>query len=94
MSREEKQKFSRKFLCQIFKRTGGNLDTSVRPMDLVFESVTIGAYERPSLAVTIATQLSYYLLEQGLIQEGYLAGEIRLTQKGLQRCIETCRDLY
>lgn len=94
MTRDEMQKFSRKFLCQLFKKTGGNLHMSVRPVELVYESVTIGAYERPSLAVTIASHLSYYLLEQGLIQRGYLADDVRLTQKGLQRCIETCHDLY
>jgi len=93
MTKEELQRFSIKFLCQLFKKTGGNLDMSMRSAELVFESITVGAYERPSLAVIIGDHISHNLLEQGLVQKGYLAGEVRLTKEGLHKCIETCRDL-
>lgn len=94
MTKDELHKFSTKFLCQLFKKTGGNLDMSMRSTELVFESVTVGAYERPSLAASIGNHISYHLLKQGLIRKGYLADEVRLTKEGLQKCIETCRDLY
>ncbi|MGC1135853.1 MAG: hypothetical protein WA941_23715 [Nitrososphaeraceae archaeon] len=94
MTKDELHKFSTKFLCQLFKKTGGNLDMSMRSAELVFESVTVGAYERPSLAASIGNHISHHLLKQGLIRNGYLADEVRLTKEGLQKCIETCRDLY
>ena len=94
MTKDELHKFSTKFLCQLFKKTGGNLDMSMGSAELVFESVTVGAYERPSLAANIGNHISHYLLSQGLIRRGYLANEVRLTREGLQKCIETCRDLY
>ena len=67
---------------------------SVGSAELVFESVTVGAYERPSLAASIGNHISHHLLSQGLIRNGYLPDEVRLTREGLQKCIETCRDLY
>jgi hypothetical protein len=94
MTKDELHKFSVKFLCQLFRKTGGNLDMSIRSAELVFESVTVGAYERPSLAASIGNHISHHLLKQGLIRKGYLADEVRLTREGLQKCIETCRDLY
>ena len=93
MTKNELQRFSAKFLCQLFKKTGGNLDMSLGSAELVFESVTVGAFERPSLAASIGNHISHHLLKQGLIQKGYLADEVRLTREGLQKCIETCRDL-
>jgi hypothetical protein len=94
MTKDELNRFSTRFLCQLFKKTGGNLDMSMRSAELVFESVTVGAYERPSLAASIGNHISRHLLEQGLIRRGYLADEVRLTEEGLQKCIETCHDLY
>ena len=86
---DELQRYSKKFLCGLYKMAHGNLNNSVRGFDIFFKNVSPEAYERPSFGYQAANEIVLDLVRKGLI-EGETAEYIRLTQQGLDKCKEDC----
>jgi hypothetical protein len=86
---DELQRYSRKFLCGLYKMAHGNLNNSVRGFDIFFKNVSPEAYERPSLGYQAANEIVLDLVRKGFI-ERETAEYIRLTQQGLDKCKEDC----
>ena len=88
---EELEKFSIKFLCGLYRNAGGNLDQSLNSINIYFNTVSTGAYERPSYAYEAARALVLELKRKGLVETWNLDQEVRLTSEGLVKCREICR---
>ena len=46
---DELQRYSKKFLCSLYRRSHGNLNNSESSNEIFFKNVRPEAYERPSL---------------------------------------------
>jgi hypothetical protein len=86
---DELQRYSKKFLCGLYRMAHGNLNNSVRGLDIFFKNVSPEAYERPSFGYQAVNELVLDLVRKGFI-ERETAEYIRLTQKGLDKCKEDC----
>jgi hypothetical protein len=86
---DELQRYSKKFLCGLYKMAHGNLNNSVRGFDIFFKNVSPEAYERPSFGYQAVNELVLDLVRKGFI-ERETAEYIRLTQQGLDKCKEDC----
>jgi hypothetical protein len=86
---DELQRYSKKFLCGLYKMAHGNLNNSVRGFDIFFKNVSPEAYERPSFGYQATNELVLDLERKGFI-ERETAEYIRLTQQGLDKCKEDC----
>jgi hypothetical protein len=86
---DELQRYSKKFLCGLYKMAHGNLNNSVRGFDIFFKNVSPEAYERPSFGYQAANEIVLDLVRKGFI-ERETAEYIRLTQQGLDKCKEDC----
>ena len=89
-TREELDRYSLNFLCGLYKTTVGNLNQAARGVDILFKSVTAGAYERPALAFEATNEIVMELLRKGFI-EAHSIEQIRLTSKGLDKCRQDCK---
>jgi hypothetical protein len=85
----ELQRYSKKFLCGLYRMAHGNLNNSVRGLDIFFKNVSPEAFERPSFGYQATNELVLDLVRKGLI-ERETAEYIRLTQKGIDKCKEDC----
>jgi hypothetical protein len=88
-TRKELDKYSLDFLCGLYKTTVGNLNQTAKGVDILFKSVTPGAYERPALAFKATNEIIMELVNNGLV-EAYSIEQIRLTSKGLSKCKQDC----
>jgi hypothetical protein len=86
---DELQRYSKKFLCGLYRMAHGNLNNSVRGFDIFFKNVSPEAYERPSFGYQATNELVLDLERKGFI-ERETAEYIRLTQQGLDKCKEDC----
>jgi hypothetical protein len=86
---DELQRYSKKFLCGLYRMAHGNLNNSVRGLDIFFKNVSPEAYERPSFGYQATNELVLDLVLKGLI-ERETAEYIRLTQQGIDKCKEDC----
>jgi hypothetical protein len=86
---DELQRYSKKFLCGLYRMAHGNLNNSVRGLDIFFKNVSPEAYERPSFGYQAVNELVLDLVRKGFI-ERETAEYIRLTQQGLDKCKEDC----
>jgi hypothetical protein len=86
---DELQRYSKKFLCGLYRMSHGNLYNSVRGLDIFFKNVSPEAYERPSFGYQAVNELVLDLVRKGFI-ERETAEYIRLTQQGLDKCKEDC----
>jgi hypothetical protein len=86
---DELQRYSKKFLCGLYRMAHGNLNNSVRGLDIFFKNVSPEAFERPSFGYQATNELVLDLVRKGLI-ERETAEYIRLTQKGIDKCKEDC----
>jgi hypothetical protein len=68
----------------------GNLNNSIKGIDVFFKNVSTAAYERPSFGFQATNEIIQELVQKGLIERNTLE-EIRLTQKGLDKCKEDCQ---
>jgi hypothetical protein len=88
-TREELQRYSKKFLCGLYIMAHGNMNNSVRAFDVFFKNVSPEAYERPSFGDQATNEIV-----QNLIQEGFIERDtvelIKLTYKALDKCREDC----
>jgi predicted transcriptional regulator len=67
----------------------GNLNNSVKGLDVFFKNVSTEAYERPSFGYQATNEIIQDLIQKGFIERD--APEyIRLTQRGLDKCKEDC----
>jgi hypothetical protein len=89
-TREELQRYSKKFLCGLYIMANGEVNSSVRAFEVFFKNVTPEAYERPSLGYQATNEIVQNLVQNGYI-ERYTIELIKLTQKGLDKCKEDCR---
>ena len=87
---EELQRYSKKFLCGLYVMVHGNLNNSMKAFDVYFKNVSPEAYERPSLGYQATNEIVQNLIQKGFIERDTLE-DIKLTQKGLDRCKEDCR---
>jgi hypothetical protein len=86
---DELQRYSKKFLCGLYRMAHGNLNNSVRGLDIFFKNVSPEAYERPSFGYQATNELVLDLVRKGLI-ERETAEYIRLAQQGIDKCKEDC----
>ena len=86
---DELQRYSKKFLCGLYRMAQGNLNNSIRGFDVFFKNVSPEAYERPSFGYQATIELILDLEQKGLI-ERETAEYIRLTRQGLEKCKEDC----
>jgi hypothetical protein len=88
-TREELQRYSKKFLCGLYIMAYGDVNNSVRAFEVFFKNVSPEAYERPSLGYQATNEIV-----QNLVQNGYIERDtielIKLTPKGLNKCKEDC----
>jgi len=87
---EELLRYSKKFLCGLYNMAHGNLNNSVKGLDVFFKNVSPEAYERPSFGYQATDEIIQKLAHKGLIERD-TQEYIRLTQKGLDKCKEDCR---
>jgi hypothetical protein len=86
---DELQRYSKKFLCSLFRRSHGNLNNSESSNEIFFKNVRPEAYERPSLGFEAARQIVLHLLQEGFISQD-TPYYVRLTESGLEKCKEEC----
>jgi hypothetical protein len=86
---EELQRYSKKFLCGLYIMANGNLNNSIKGVDVFFKNVSTDAYERPSFGYQATNEIIQDLVQKGFIERDTLE-YIRLTQKGLDKCKEDC----
>jgi hypothetical protein len=86
---DELQRYSKKFLCGLYRMAHGNLNNSVRGFDIFFKNVSPEAFERPSFGYQATNELVLDLARKGLV-ERETAEYVRLTQKGVDKCKEDC----
>ena len=86
---DELQRYSKKFLCGLYRMAHGNLNNSVRGIDIFFKNVSPEAYERPSFGYQATNELVLDLVRKGLV-ERETAEYVRLTQQGVDKCKEDC----
>ena len=87
---EELQRHSKRFLCGLYIMAHGNVNNSIEAFDVFFENVSAAAYERPSYGYQATNEIVQDLIKKGFIERTTLEN-IRLTQKGLDKCKEDCR---
>jgi hypothetical protein len=87
---EELQRYSKKFLCGMYKMALGNVNNSIKAFDVFFKNVSAGAYERPSYGYQATNEIVQDLIQKGFVERDSLE-YIRLTQKGLDKCKGECR---
>jgi hypothetical protein len=90
---DELQRYSRKFLCGLFRMSHGNLNNSVKGFDIFFKNVSPEAYERPSFGYQATNELILDLVQKGYI-ERETAEYVKLTPEGLNKCKEDCHGYY
>ena len=67
----------------------GNVNNSIKAFDVFFENVSSEAYERPSYGYQATNEIVQDLIQKGFVERITLEN-IRLTQKGLDKCKEDC----
>ena len=85
----ELQRYSKKFLCGLYLMTHGNLNNSVRSLDVFFKSVSAEAYERPSFGLQAANEIVIHLIQEGYVERD-TPQDVRLTPRGLEKCKKDC----
>jgi hypothetical protein len=85
----ELQRYSKKFLCGLYIMSHGNLNNSVRTIDVFFKYVSAEAYERPSFGLQAAHEIVIYLIQERFVERD-TQEDIRLTLKGLEKCKKDC----
>jgi hypothetical protein len=88
-TREELQRYSKKFLCGLYIMSHGNLNNSVKAFDVFFKNVSPEAYERPSFGYQATNEIVQNLVQNELIERDGIEF-VKLTQKGLDKCKEDC----
>jgi hypothetical protein len=88
-TREELQRYSKKFLCGLHIMSHGNLNNSVKAFDVFFKNVSPEAYERPSFGYQATNEIVQNLVQNELIERDGIEF-VKLTQKGLDKCKEDC----
>ena len=91
LTQDELQRYSRKFLCGLYRMTHQDLNKNVKGIDVFFKNVSIEAYERPSFGFQATNEIIQELVQKEFIEAGDAPEEIKLTQKGLAKCKEDCR---
>ena len=69
--------------------THGNMNNSVRSIDVFFKNVSAEAYERPSLGLQAANEIVLYLVQERLVERD-TPQDVKLTLKGLEKCKNDC----
>ena len=85
----ELQRYSKKFLCGMYLMAHGNLDNSVKAIEVFFKNVSPEAYERPSYGYQATNEIVQHLIQKGFIERDTLE-DIKLTRRGLDKCKEDC----
>ena len=85
----ELQRYSKKFLCGLYIMTHGNLNNSVRSLDVFFKSGSAEAYERPSFGLQATNEIVIHLIQKKYVERD-TAQDVRLTLKGLEECKKNC----
>lgn len=86
---DELERYSMKFICFLYETTSGDLNKSHKAIDIFFQAVSTGAYERPSYGFQAVNEIIRKLKAEGLI-EVISANEVRLTSSGLEKCRKDC----
>jgi hypothetical protein len=88
-TREEIQRYSKKFLWGIYIMAHGDMNNSVRAFEVFFKNISPEAYERPSFGYQATNEIVQNLAQNGYV-ERHTIELIKLTQKGLDKCKEDC----
>ena len=73
----------------MYLMTHGNLDSSVKAIEVFFKNVSPEAYERPSYGYQATNEIVQHLIQKGFIERDTLE-DIKLTREGLDNCKEDC----
>jgi hypothetical protein len=73
----------------MYLMTHGNLDNSVKAIEVFFKNVSPEAYERPSYGYQATNEIVQHLIRKGFIERDTLE-DIKLTREGLDNCKEDC----
>jgi hypothetical protein len=73
----------------MYLMTHGNLDNSVKAIEVFFKNVSPEAYERPSYGYQATNEIVQHLIQKGFIERDTLE-DIKLTREGLDNCKEDC----
>ena len=63
---EELQRYSKKFLCGMYMMAHGNVNNSIKALDVFFENVSPAAYEDRHMDIRQQVRLSKTLYKKGL----------------------------
>jgi hypothetical protein len=74
----------------LYDTTSGDLNKSHKAIDIFFQAISTGAYERPSYGYQAANEIVRNLTTEGLV-EIISTSDVRLTSKGLEKCKKDCR---
>ena len=88
-TRDELERYSRKFICFLYETTSGDLNRSHKAIDIFFQAVITGAYERPTYGYQATNEIVRKLKTEGLI-ELVSTSNVRLTSNGLEKCKKDC----
>ncbi len=86
---DELQRYSKKFLCGLYGMSHGNMNNTVRSIDIFFRNVSTEAYERPSLGFQATNEIVQHLIHEGFIEQD-TRYDVKLTLSGLHKCKEEC----
>ena len=73
----------------MYLMTHGNLNNSVKAIEVFFKNVSPEAYERPSYGYQATNEIVQHLIQKGFIERDTLE-DIKLTREGLDNCKEDC----
>jgi hypothetical protein len=90
LTKEELQRYSKKFLCGLYKMTHSDVNKSVKGIDVFFKHVSSAAYERPIFGFQATNMIIQELIQKDFIIVGDIEGEVKLTLNGIAKCIEEC----
>jgi hypothetical protein len=89
-TRDELERYSKKFICFLYESTSGDLNKGHKAIDIFFQAISTGAYERPSYGYQATNEIVRNLTAEGLV-EIISTSDVRLTSNGLEKCKKECR---
>lgn len=90
LTKEELQRYSKKFLCGLCKMSHSNVNKSVKGIDVFFKYVSSGAYERPTFGFQATNEIIQELIQRNFVVLADKEGEVKLTLYGIDKCKEEC----
>lgn len=91
LTKEELKRYSKKFLCGLYKMSQNDVNKSIKGIEIFFKYVYSGAYERPTFGFQATNEIIQEPIQRNFIVIGEKKGEVKLTLYGIDKCKEECR---